>query len=85
LTLLVGKLLMTAASGLLKRTWTVRGSGVVMAFFFARAHCGAHVHTDPTSRWKFQATASASSGVPSENFRPSRSLIVRVLPSSLMS
>ena len=83
LTLLAGKPLMIAAFGCANLSTTVSGSGAVMGSVLASTHCGAHVHGDFESRWKFAATAAESNGVPSLNLIPGRSLIVRVLALSL--
>src|SRR5919108_163337 len=49
---------------------------------FGHEALGLQVHESCRSRLKFQATAAASSGVPSVNFTPWRSEIVSVLPPS---
>src|SRR5215218_4754995 len=73
-----------AANGAVKWITTVSLPCVVTAGFSSGGHelFGLHVHGDASERLKFHFTVSASNGLPSVNFTPGRSLIVKVLPSS---
>src|SRR5215831_8124043 len=74
----------TAAYGRVKCSTTVWASGVVMPFLASGGHdvTGLHTHGVDRSRWMFQATACALSGVPSWNFTPGRSEMVITVPPS---
>src|ERR1700748_3664684 len=82
--------LMNAPSGTARFAWMVVGLTTLMTLAAgadvvtfglvrATAHSAAQVHDDSRSRVQFQATTSAVSGEPSENFTPGRRSIVTVL------
>ena len=68
----------SAAHRLSMNSWLCSCGSIVMF----RSIVGAPVLPELNSRIQFHSTASASSGVPSLNSMPSRSVIVSVRPSS---